>query len=116
MSVESYEFTRGDAWPFTLDTITDLNGAAVTDVSAWSCRSSITPISGGAAVALASTTAASGVATISRGTGLFSWIIPKAVTANVSPDFYFFDAEVTDPSGNPQTFHSVVKVLADQSI
>lgn len=116
MSAENYEFTRGDAWPFTLDSITDLNGAAVTDVSSWTCRSSIKPIGGGAAVALASTTAATGVATISRGSGLFSWIIPKTVTANISPDLYFFDAEITDPSGNPQTFHGVITVTADQSI
>ena len=116
MSAESYEFTRGDAWSFTLDQITDLSGAAVTDVSAWTCRWTLKPIGGGTALATASTTGGTGITTISRGAGLFSWIIPKTTTAAISPDYYVADAEVTDQSGNPQTFHSVVKVLADQSI
>lgn len=116
MSCESYEFTRGDAFPFTLDQLTDLTGAAVTDVSSWSCRWTMRDPFTNAIVAQASTTAASGFTTISRGADFFTWIIPKATTATIAPNIYPADSEVSDPSGNPQTFHSVVKVIGDQSI
>jgi hypothetical protein len=108
------EFYRGDSWPFTVDTITDLSGNAVTDVSAWACNWTLRDLAGNA-VARASTTSADGVTTISRGSGLFSWIVPPATTEEIDPEYYQFDTELTDGSGNKQTDSGIIKVLADQT-
>lgn len=112
----NFEFFRGDAWPFTLDTLTDLAGAAVTDVTSWDCRWTLKKVKGSTVIAAANTTAGAGITTITRGSGLFTWTIPAATTAEITPDVYAYDSEVTDASGNRQTFHGFITVLADQSI
>jgi hypothetical protein len=105
MSTEPELLLKGDHWPFTLDQITDLTGAAVTDVAAWNCE---WVLEGAGGVDLL--TRSTGAGTITRGAGLFSWTVPPSDQASVLPGRVRSVATVIDPSGKRQSFVTVFNV------
>ena len=95
-------FIAGNSWSFSLTSIYDRNGVAVSSLSGWSAVFTVKTAVGGTIVF--QRTSASGQITVGAGPS-WQWTVPSSVTTSMAAGTYAFDMTLTDNLGQVTTTH-----------